>query len=103
MRDVSRSRVTAKVEEVAHRYCHAHTRFFIAWAQFNLWVSLKRSVELNPPARPPVLPVWRKLLGLDITVPVGFCSPFCAVKFVTVFKAQWPDGSCSVSEGHDFL
>lgn len=105
MRDVSRSRVvSAKVEEIAHHNCHTHARLFIAWTQFNIWVSLKRSVDLNAPARPPVLPVWRKFLGLGVwELPLGLCNQFYAVERVVVFKTQWADGSCSVSEGHDFV
>jgi hypothetical protein len=102
MRDVSRSKVFAKVG-AAHHNCHAHARLLIAWAQFDATVSLKHSVELDAPATLPVLLVQWKFLGTAIKLPVGFCGQFCAVERVTVSKTQRTDGSCTVSEGHDLL
>jgi hypothetical protein len=83
MRDVSPSSVSVKVE-VAHHNCHA--RLFIAWGQFNLRRFLKRSLELDAPARPPVLLVCRKFLDMAINLPVGFCGPFRAVERAAVSK-----------------
>ena len=102
MRDVSPSKVFVEVGAAYHN-CHAHTRLFIAWDQFNATESYKRTVELDAPTRPLVMLIRRKCLDVTITLPVGFCCQFCAVKRVTVFKSQRADDSCSVSEGHDFL
>jgi hypothetical protein len=82
---VSRSSVSVKVG-AAHRNCHAHTRLFITWDQFNLRLSLKHSLELDAPARPPVLLVRRKFLDMAINLPVGLCGQFCVEERATLSK-----------------
>jgi hypothetical protein len=100
--DVSRSRVFLEVE-AAHHNCHVDARLFIAWAQLDVRFFSERSLELDAPARPPVLFFRRKFLDMTINLPVGFSGQFCAVERAIVRKVQRADGSCLVSEGPDFL
>jgi hypothetical protein len=101
MRVVSRYSVSVKVK-AAHHNCHPRARIFIAWDQFNARSFLNCSLELDAPARPLVLLVRRKFPDMAINLPNGFSSQLSTVERAMVRKVKRADGSCLISEGHEF-